>query len=234
MKFVPCIILSLASQSFAFSVSSNRSRHVSPSCRAAEQNEWNGEIVTNVDGRIRGCSLTRVEGSLTEWVISIDGIEADLSRFSEAIFKKITSDAKKQRFQGFRPGTIPPHLMPTYISFTMDECARETTLEAMQQNNIRPFDDARANFEFSQITIEAPKNKSKKKKKKSSTDGNLSFDDPDDTRWLVFDTMKEAIAGGWKPGESFSFVASNVKGQQLSNQDTTSANPIGGGKSIIS
>ena len=44
--------------------------------------------------------------------------------------------AKSQRFQGFRPGTIPPHLLPTYYMFSMDECARETTLEAMEQNNM--------------------------------------------------------------------------------------------------
>jgi hypothetical protein len=193
-------------------------------------------VVSNTeDGKISGCSLTRVDGTLTEWTIAIDGVEADLSSFSEAIYKKITSDAKKQRFQGFRPGTIPPHLIPTYIAFTMDECAKETTLEAMQQNNIRPFDDARENFEFSQISIKPPKkSKGKKGKKKKSEPAPDNIEDSESSRWIVFDTMKEAISAGWKPGQSFSFVASNVKGQQLGDQDVTVTNPIGGGRSIIS
>jgi len=37
-----------------------------------------------------------------------------------------------------------------------------------------------------------------------------------------------AIDAGWKPGQSFSFVAKNVKGQQLKDQaDVARATPIG-------
>lgn len=244
MRWIHLIILSNLTQSYAFSALSSATCRFHPAssiCLSSEKSEWNGEVVSNTeDGKIRGCSLTRVDGTLTEWTIAIDGVEADLSSFSEAIYKKITSDAKKQRFQGFRPGTIPPHLIPTYIAFTMDECARETTLEAMQQNNIRPFDDARENFEFSRISIEPPKKSSKNKKgKKKKTNDPVSENENDageseSSRWIVVDTMKDAISAGWKPGQSFSFVASNVKGQQLSNQDVTVTNPIGGGRSIIS
>jgi hypothetical protein len=93
---------------------------------------WNGNVVSNdPTGRIQGCQLTRVGESCTDWEVTIDGEEADLAKFSEAVYKKITSDAKQQRFQGFRPGTIPPHLTPTYIAFAMDEVAREATLEAL-------------------------------------------------------------------------------------------------------
>jgi hypothetical protein len=243
MQWIHLIILTTLSQSYAFSALSTATGRFHPASSirlSSEKSEWNGEVVSNtVDGKIRGCSLTRVDGTLTEWTIAIDGVEADLSSFSEAIYKKITSDAKKQRFQGFRPGTIPPHLIPTYVAFTMDECARETTLEAMQQNDIRPFDDARDNFEFSQISIERPKksSKSKKGKKKKNEPVSENVNDAgesESSRWIVFDTMKDAISAGWKPGQSFSFVASNVKGQQLSNQDVTVTNPIGGGRSIIS
>lgn len=239
MKWIAPIVLSALSQSYAFSALPSLAHRVHPASSitlSGEKSEWNGEVVSNTeDGKIQGCSLTRVDGTLTEWTISIDGVEADLSSFSEAIYKKITSDAKKQRFQGFRPGTIPPHLIPTYIAFTMDECAKETTLEAMQQNNIRPFDDARDNFEFSQISIEPPKkNKGKKGKKKKNEPAPDITEESESPRLVVFDTMKEAISAGWKPGQSFSFVATNVKGQQLSDQDITVTNPIGGGRSIIS
>jgi hypothetical protein len=65
--------------------------------------------------------------SLFSLFISKNRVQADLGKFSEAIYKKITSDAKQQQFQGFRPGTIPPHLQPTYRTFAMDECAREVS-----------------------------------------------------------------------------------------------------------
>ncbi len=197
--------------------------------------DWNGEVVSNTaDGRIQGCSITRVEGTISEWEISIDGQQADLGKFSEAIYKKICADVKQQRFQGFRPGTIPPHLVPTYIGFAMDECAREATLEALQQNNIRPFEDARESLEFSSISMLPPKKKkkkSKKKRKKSAPQGDSESTvtpEPEVVSWLTFDTMKEAISAGWKPGQAFSFVATNVKGQQLQDQDVSGASAIGG------
>lgn len=170
---------------------------------SSDSGDWNGEVVSNAsDGRIRGCQVTRVEGSITEFEISIDGVEADLGKFSEAIYRKISSDVKQQRFQGFRPGTIPPHLLPTYIGFAMDECAREATLEAMQQNNIRPFDGARDEIEFESISILPKKSKKKKKKKrKKTTDVNEEVAvAPEEAgpKWQSFGTMKEAISAGWK------------------------------------
>ncbi len=140
-------------------------RH-SVALRAAE--EWAGEIVK--DGRINGCTITPV--SETEFTIQIDGIEADLGNFGAVVYRKITADAKKQRFQGFRPGTIPPHLLPAYKTFAMDEVAREAVLEAMQQNNIRPFDSARAEMLIEQVII-PPKSKS-------------------------YDTMADALKAGWE------------------------------------
>lgn len=194
-------------------------------------NDWNGEVVSNTaDGNIQGCTLTQVEGSMTDWIIQIDGTQADLGKFSEAIYKKITMDAKQQQFQGFRPGTIPPHLIPTYKGFTIDECAREATLEAMQQNNIRPFEDARNEFEFDTISILPPKKKKKgkKKKKKAAVDADSKDAEEDVPQWLTFDTFKEAISAGWTPGQTFSFIARNVKGQKLANQDVSEARPLGG------
>lgn len=163
--------------------------------------DWNGEVVSNTeDGRIRGCSITQVEGSISEWIVNIDGVEADLGKFSDAIYRKITADAKQQQFQGFRPGTIPPHLLPTYIGFSMDECAREATLEAMSQNNIRPFDDVRTEMKFSSISILPAKKKSKKKKKKKNKiDGATAIpEEKEEDLWKSFETMKEAISAGWK------------------------------------
>mmetsp|Transcript_24770 Transcript_24770/g.54011 ORF Transcript_24770/g.54011 Transcript_24770/m.54011 type:complete len:272 (-) Transcript_24770:70-885(-) len=217
------------------------SRHCS---LALSDDAWAGEVVSNdPEGRIRGCQLQNVGDSPTDWKISIDGDQADLGKFSEAIYKKITQDAKQQRFQGFRPGTIPPHLAPTYIAFAMDECAREATLEAMAQNNIRPFEDNRKDFAFERISIPPPKKKGKKKKKSKKKKKGKGSEDAaaaaaseappqppveDVPAWLTFETMKEAIDAGWKPGQSFSFVAKNVKGQQLKDQaDVARATPIG-------
>jgi hypothetical protein len=127
-------------------------------------------------------------------------VEADLGRFSEAIYKKITMDAKQQIFQGFRPGTIPPHLEPTYRAFAMDECARETIMEAMQQNNVRPFENARSDFELENFCIPpAPKKSSKKKKKKKiDATAGASAELEEESKWRTFETMKECIDAGWK------------------------------------
>jgi hypothetical protein len=222
-----------------------------------EDKEWKGEIVPQ--GTIRGCTITPVVGTatktssttstVTEWVITIDGVEADLGRFSEAIYKQIMQQAKRERFQGFRPGTIPPHLMTTYRAYCMDECARETVLEAMQQNNIRPFADARSQFVIEQVSIPPPeakkvKAKTSQKKKRDSKGGKIlqqievadnestdeikEEEDEAIRQWRNFDTMDGAIQAGWKPGQSFSFVAKNVKGQSVQpEKDVDGAKPIG-------
>jgi hypothetical protein len=84
----------------------------------------------------------------------------------------------------------------------MDEVAREATMEAMQQNNIRPFDDARSSFEIANISIPPPPvKKSKTKKKKRKTEWASEEELPvveEPPAWLTFDNMKEAIDAGWK------------------------------------
>jgi hypothetical protein len=180
--------------------------------------EWNGDVVSNMEeGKIRGCTMQKVGDSLTEWTLTIDGVDADLGRFSEAIYKKMMGDAKQQRFQGFRPGTIPPHLEPTYRARAMDECARETVLEAMQQNNVRPFESTRNEILLEDFSVPPPQTKKKGKKRKKTEQDSAPEDSP---QWLSFPSMKEAINAGWRPGQSFSFVAKNVKGQQVNDKST--------------
>jgi hypothetical protein len=228
-----------------FAITKQNTRHALTTLREASgglgDGTWKGEVVP--EGTIRGCSVTPVGGgdgatTNTEWIIAIDGVEADLARFSDAIYKQITAKAKQERFQGFRPGTIPPHLLPTYKAFCMDEVARETVLEAMQQNNIRPFTDARSQFVIEQVSIPPSdtKKKGKNKKKSGKNTKSLASNDNDDDHeaepeapeWRRFDTLDEAIKGGWKPGQSFSFVAKNVKGQNvLPEKDVDGAQPIG-------
>ena len=167
----------------------------------SSSSSWTGEVVSNTEnGSIRGCKLEKISGSATDWVVTIDGVEADLAKFSDAIYRKITSDAKQQKFQGFRPGTIPPHLVKTYVAFAMDECAREATLEAMEQNGVRPFEDARMNFEFDTITI--PPVLKKKKKKKGGRKKGVNPDEKkeieEEVQWTTYDNMKDAIDAGWK------------------------------------
>mmetsp|Transcript_2155 Transcript_2155/g.3972 ORF Transcript_2155/g.3972 Transcript_2155/m.3972 type:complete len:229 (+) Transcript_2155:54-740(+) len=190
-------------------------RRVASALRSEEQ--WTGEVVNNEDGRIKGCTITPV--SDTEFSIQIDGVEADLGAFSNVVYRKITSDAKQQNFQGFRPGTLPPHLLPTYKTFAMDEVAREATLEAMQQNNIKPFESGRLEMSIEQVSIPSkPKKKKKKKggrKKKANAEPQVEVVDDAPPAWETYDTMKEAIKAGWEPGQSFSFVAKNCRGQKV-------------------
>jgi hypothetical protein len=192
---------------------------------------WKGEVVPDADGRIRGCTITPMADSQTEWTIAIDGVEADLGRFSDAIYKKFIRDAKQQRFQGFRPGTIPPHLEPTYRAFAMDECARETVLEALTQNSIRPFESCRSDMYLYSFRIPpAPAGKGKSsKKRKVSVGETLSSSESDAADvWRTFETMKDAVDAGWKPGQSFSFLANNVKGQKVKEESATvGATPLG-------
>jgi hypothetical protein len=180
------------------------------------------------DGVINGCSLEPVAGSATDWVISIDGVEADLGRFSEAVYRKVVSDAKRQRFQGFRPGSIPPFLEPTYRIFAMDECARETALEAMQQNRLRPFESARSDMTIDTVSIPPPPKKASRKRSKSASPSPPPSSADARDEWRTFDTVKEAIDAGWKPGQSFSFRAANVKGQKVKeDEEVAGAVPLG-------
>lgn len=209
--------------------------HQSLKVKLADRGDWIGDVVSNNAGQIKGCKIQQVGDSLTEWIIQVDGVEADLGKFSEVVYKKLTADAKKQRFQGFRPGTIPPQLLGTYKAFAMDEVCRETTLEAMQQNNIRPFDGSREEMEFISFSIPPVasriKTKASSKKKKGAV--NEILDDVDDTvvelpSWKSFDTMKEAIDAGWQPGQSFSFVSRKVKGQKVAPGGVSAINPLAG------
>lgn len=185
---------------------------------------WNGDVVPDGDGRIRGCAITQLASAPTEWSIAIDGVEADLGRFSEAIYQKFVRDAKQQRFQGFRPGTIPPQLEPTYRTYAMDECARETVLEAMKQNNIRPFENCRLEMFIYDLCIPpapASKKTKSKKRKPATTDEDVEREEPA-AAWRTFETMKGAIDAGWRPGQSFSFRARDIKGQKV-KQESESA-----------
>ncbi len=149
------------------------------------------------------------------------------------MYKKLTADAKKQRFQGFRPGTIPPQLLGTYKAFAMDEVCRETTLEAMQQNNIRPFHGSREEMEFISFSIPPVASRTKKKVSGKKTKGEVDATRDDDAgfelpSWKSFDTMKEAIDAGWQPGQSFSFVSRKVKGQKVAPGGPSAINPFAG------
>lgn len=211
------VVVSLAS---AFTPASSVRRHGDA---LAAENEWAGEVVPGGD-RIQGCRIEKV--GMTEWVVHIDGVEADLAGFSTAIYKKLMADAKQQRFQGFRPGTIPPHIEPTYRAFCMDECARETALEALEQNGVKPFERCRAEMEIDSVSIPPPP--ARKRKKKSKKRRKQEEETPQDQQqqqqpeevpeWRTFPSMKEAISGGWKPGQSFSFRASKAHGQKLETQ----------------
>lgn len=78
----------------------------------------------------------------------------------------------------------------------MDECARETVLEAMEQNNIRPFTDARDELLIEKVSIPPPIKKGKKKKKskrRKSADAQQASEEPveEEPKWTTYETMKE-------------------------------------------
>lgn len=78
----------------------------------------------------------------------------------------------------------------------MDEVAREAILEAMQQNDIRPFESCRAEMVIGEISIPPRKSKKKKKKKKDSDVANV--EEEKEPEWLVFEGMKDALKAGWE------------------------------------
>ena len=143
-------------------------------------------------------------------------------------------------------------------------------MEAMQQNKIRPFSDARTEMVIGKVSIPPPQTKKgkkkkggKKKKKGSAEAENTDMEEPAEEepvepQWQTFDDMKGAVDAGWKvrkcmtldylipkqfvannlqrccchlyfqPGQSFSFVVTNVKGQKiLTSDDTRNARPLG-------
>lgn len=86
----------------------------------------------------------------------------------------------------------------------MDECARETVLEAMQQNDIRPFTDARTDFLIETVSVPPPKKKGSKKKKGGRKKKGMAAEaapvvvEPEpEPQWKTYPTMKEAIDAGW-------------------------------------
>jgi hypothetical protein len=110
--------------------------------------------------------------------------------------------------------------------------------DLLEQNGVRPFENARSEFTFDNISIPPPKKKKKGKKKKSKKTDSVAATTGDTLAppqveeetptWLTFDSMKAAIDAGWRPGQSFSFVAKQVKGQQLKDQgDVSRASPVG-------
>ena len=88
----------------------------------------------------------------------------------------------------------------------MDECARETVLEALQQNKIKPFSDARSELMIAEVSIPPPVKKAKKgsKKRKSKLDPEAEeAPEYNEEKWQTFNNMKEAIDAGWKVRNSF-------------------------------
>ena len=81
----------------------------------------------------------------------------------------------------------------------MDEVAREAILEAMQQNDIRPFESCRSDIVIGEVSIPPRKvNKKKKKRKKGADVAGMEPGEEKEPEWLVFDEMKDALKAGWE------------------------------------
>lgn len=203
-KFGPTLLVAAAvalCPGEAFRPAVNTPRRYTPSAPRAEG--WTGEVVADADGRIQGCTVTPLDD--TTFTVRVDGAAADLGNFSTVVYRKITADAKRQSFQGFRPGTLPAHLLPAYRAFAMDEVAKEAALEALQQQDVRPFAGAREEMVVEQVSIPPPAPKRRKKKKggRKKKGAAVATEDGDGgdaapAAWATFATMKEALAAGWE------------------------------------
>lgn len=80
----------------------------------------------------------------------------------------------------------------------MDEVAREAILEAMQQNDIRPFEGCRTDMVIGEVRIPPRKTKKKKKKRKGGDAVDVEMEEEKEPEWLVFDGMKDALKAGWE------------------------------------
>ncbi|GMH66109.1 hypothetical protein TrST_g10205 [Triparma strigata] len=219
-SIISLIFFIVLTESFAFTPALQLSRRITALNDAINDIASGDELGTsdpNSVGALRGCEISRpnADNNPTDYEISIDGVEADLGRFSEQVYKKVMMDAKQQQFQGFRPGTVPPHLQNTYKTFAMDETGRETIMEAMTQNKVQPFERTREEIKFTKVSFIPPPSK-KKKKKKSKKKTALPDDEVEDAppvpSALSFESMDDAVKNGWAPGIPFSFT-STCKGQ---------------------
>merc|ERR1740124_1724653 len=75
------------------------------------------------------------------------------------------------------------------------------------------------------------KKKGKRKQSPKSVEADAVVVAEEESKWVTVDTLKEAINAGWKPGQIFSFIATNVKGQKLLDQSVVGAKAIGAGGS---
>ena len=80
----------------------------------------------------------------------------------------------------------------------MDEVAREAILEAMQQNDIRPFESCRSDIVIGEVSIPRKVKKKKKKRKKGADVAGMEQGEEKEPEWLVFDEMKDALKAGWE------------------------------------
>ena len=86
------------------------------------------------------CSITPLPESNSRFNIAIDGVEADLGKFSLMLFKQILQQAKNDPtgnqmvFKGYRPGVIPPQYLRKYHAYAMEQTCRETVKEGFSQN----------------------------------------------------------------------------------------------------
>lgn len=86
-------------------------------------------------------------------------------------------------------------------------------MEALSQNNVKPFEKSREEATFATVSFMPPKKKKKKgnkKKKSGAVESPPEVVEP--TSFNGEDPMMEAVKNGWAPGIPFSFEA-KIKGQ---------------------
>lgn len=192
---------------------------------------------------IEGCFI-KPSSDPSRYDINIDGKQADIGKFSRAIYKNIAKQAREsnQQIKGFRPGTIPPHLISRYRSYCMEQTARETIREGFDQRGYEVVDLAEGEEDFRwagvSFVLAEKKKKSKKRKKNNAADGSDTSSDesnappppPPPIECADFD---DAVSRGWEPGLDYSFSAEFVKVQRKEGQPDGLSSTAGDSAAVL-
>jgi hypothetical protein len=70
---IQLIIMALAFCPAVSFIPHQRSRTFQARKLSLSNDDWQGDIVQNQGGKIRGCSIKQAGESLTDWIVTIDG-----------------------------------------------------------------------------------------------------------------------------------------------------------------
>ena len=80
-----------------------------------------------------------------EFSIEIDGPTSKNGKFGKVVYDKILKDQKqlaiRQPIQGFRPGVLPPFMLPRVLYASVSELCKEICKAALDEQGIKPSEN---------------------------------------------------------------------------------------------